>query len=552
MAIASMIQLDNCSYSFHITSFTPSTIISARSQFDKLKKRGSIRNDSFKDNIWVMTNENKTTRMTFEINATNYENYCERTLGCSSKEFITYAKTFFVLNFGASLNSLSKISAGNNKLIDYLCGSISAEELQGHSHTLTKFLAMFPNQSPSIDELIDTINDISEKSWFKTNPTSSQRNLVKYQSYLRFDNLLTKFWEGADEDEKKHYLPVFLWWNLTSILPLRPTEFVLTPRTCLQKEGDRYKLTFRRTKLKGNRNSCTYNLEKDYSQVSYYVPKNLALSINNYIESTNVEYQSDINTLFCTQYFDTKISQNKLNKHFTYSDLSNCLTDFYVNVLVIKSHIKVHNNDNELNHIELQDDEIEQINLGDTRHLAMINLIVSGGNPVICKELAGHSDINISSHYYANIKSFVQAISFERLKKQSVISPPVNQQKLRINTYQKLADGGYCSSPKAEYGDYSDCLSGIGADGQLLNCKYCSYYISPNKRTRINLSSLISNSDDLDVPLQNSFNFLLYSIEQVRKGLGHQSDIQSSLLILQAQANQYSNAIIQKYEMGDF
>lgn len=275
------------------------------------------------------------------------------------------------------------------------------------------------------------------------------------------------------------------------------------------------------------------------------------MSINDYIESTKDEYQSDINTLFCTQYFDTKISQNKMNKHFTYVDLSNRLTDFYVNILVSKFHLKLRNDDHEFTYIELQDDEIEEINLGDTRHLAMINLIISGGNPVICKELAGHSDINISSHYYANIKSFVHAISFERLKKQSVISPPVNQQKLLINTYQKLADGGSCSSPKAKYGDYSDCLSGIGADGQLLNCKYCSYYISPNKRTRINLSSMLSDSDDLEVPLQNSFDFLLYSIEQVRKGLGYQSDIQSSLLRLQAQANQYSNAIIQKYELED-
>jgi len=34
--------------------------------------------------------------------------------------------------------------------------------------------------------------------------------------------------------------------------------------------------------------------------------------------------------------------------------------------------------------------EEQRINLGDTRHLAMISLIASGGSPVICKELAGH------------------------------------------------------------------------------------------------------------------------------------------------------------------
>ena len=53
------------------------------------------------------------------------------------------------------------------------------------------------------------------------------------------------------------------------------------------------------------------------------------------------------------------------------------------------------------------------INLGDTRHLAMINLMLSGGSPVICRELAGHEDIDISSNYYSNLSTIVESAVYE-------------------------------------------------------------------------------------------------------------------------------------------
>ena len=46
------------------------------------------------------------------------------------------------------------------------------------------------------------------------------------------------------------------------------------------------------------------------------------------------------------------------------------------------------------------DHEINFIHIGDTRHIAMINLIAEGASPVTAMLLAGHDNITTSSHYF--------------------------------------------------------------------------------------------------------------------------------------------------------
>lgn len=63
-----------------------------------------------------------------------------------------------------------------------------------------------------------------------------------------------------------------------------------------------------------------------------------------------------------------------------------------------------------------EDRDISVIHLGDTRHIAMMNLIISGGSPVIYMELAGQ-DIDISSNYYANLSTLVECATYEMYRK---------------------------------------------------------------------------------------------------------------------------------------
>ena len=68
----------------------------------------------------------------------------------------------------------------------------------------------------------------------------------------------------------------------------------------------------------------------------------------------------------------------------------------------------------------LNEGEIGRISLGDTRHMALINLVMSGASLQACKELAGHHHIVTASHYYSNITSMLDALSLTQQYKQSL------------------------------------------------------------------------------------------------------------------------------------
>lgn len=61
--------------------------------------------------------------------------------------------------------------------------------------------------------------------------------------------------------------------------------------------------------------------------------------------------------------------------------------------------------------------DISMIHLGDTRHIAMMNLIISGGSLTVCMELAGHEDIIVSSNYYANMANLLECVTYEMYRK---------------------------------------------------------------------------------------------------------------------------------------
>ena len=203
---------------------------------------------------------------------------------------------------------------------------------------------------------------------------------------------------------------------------------------------------------------------------------------------------------------------------------------------------------------ELLNNEIEFIKLGDTRHLAMVSIFITTKNPEMCRELAGHSDINISSHYYTNMQNFIKAVSFDRVKKQNTITvpQPQNQSKaLSVTQKTKLKDGGFCLSENIAKGNFEDCKYAVDADGHLFACSACQYYISANFKTIFNAKDL-SQCIVTDTEFKESFSFLIEAINRARTGLGLEEDIQSAFLQMQAAAKQYENKLVKQYAMEEY
>ncbi len=392
------------SYQVPISVLDEAVIEQARQAFENYSQRGIITAKSFDDETWSVSSEVLKRNVHFDLDKCSYEKNFEKILGCSYDFVCQALRAYCVIGIARGVALISNISAVNT-IKAYLKIKKLPSDLESYND-LENFLLFLPPEPITKIELIQKLED-QEIVLADKRQGDNKRTMSYYRTYLLFDKLLKDYWQKATEDEKCLFFPVWFWWNISGILPLRPTCVVLTPRNCLREEAGKYYLTVRRTRLKkavGSR----YSIEEDYERCEYRLPADLYSEINHYLELTKDDYESDIDVLF------SKAAQFKYlgivttnNNHYTYNNLRQCLDAFYRKVIIEKYQYQIVNDVEDLNSCE-----IERIALGDTRVLSMISLFNTGNSATVCKELARHEGIEMSDHYYSNLNSFLDALSF--------------------------------------------------------------------------------------------------------------------------------------------
>ena len=491
------------------------TLFQAKEIFKNYHFRGVIINENFEDNVWVLTNQLKKMTFPFRPNELAFNSYAKKWLGCSYHCFVDAIKAYAVFHLGSiELSGIREIVRKLTLLAETPC-----EDLPVETHII-EFLKLLPG-GETMDQVIE---DLEERSMFIHQRTvkGKQRVLADFDNYFRFNHALEDYWEQADDCHKLFYFPMHFWWILTAILPLRPTEFLLTPRDCVERKNGENVLTIRRTALKGGQRKVFYNIAGDYRLMKYSIPDKMAAAIEWYREATAGIPVSSLDTLFVQNphysYFCRSVPAHSV--YYTYQNLSYCLRRFQDEVIKVES-------DN------------DRINLGDTRHLAMISLIASGGSPVICRELAGHEDINISSHYYSNISRFVECATYEMYRRQKGgYVEMLNHTPALVGETIDVV-GGRCDSAAYIAGSISDCIGNIGAGGEIGQCDRCPHFI--DGKTGLNL--LFSDTGERKRQVDEDSKYLMRMLEMVRKGRGSDEDIQSALLKLQHSSSRYSQCL---------
>ena len=223
---------------------------------------------------------------------------------------------------------------------------------------------------------------------------------------------------------------------------------------------------------------------------------------------------------------------NYTSKYYTFACLSTCLRRFCKEA------------------IEDRGIEPLRIRFGDTRHIAMASLIITGGSPVICKELAGHSDIDISSHYYSNISNLVECVTLEkyRLSKGGSVGIAGTQRypTAVIETGCKV-EGGWCDASDVAARSVSECLKVVNQRGQIGDCACCTHYWPYDPGVRLSFFDEGDGKRQVDADCQ----YLMRMIELVRKGIGKTEDISAALLRLQHSSSHYGSCILKNYRKAD-
>lgn len=492
--------------SLPIRELVPETRSRAKRIFAEYRLRGVIRKGTFMEEGWLLSDELRTTTIAFQIDEGLFCQNAGHWIGCTPECYRECMRAYMAFQLGKYTLSFLQIISKDLRLLAAMTMEEACRSFEKEKKLVAGFLSLIPGSNDLRDYVVEELEE-----WAWRSRKYGPRELPDFKYYLRFSRELDSWWTDANPSERRHYFPVYFWWHLTAILPLRATEFLTIPRSCIREDGGKYVLTVRRTRLKKRERKLSYVMDEDYEKQEYEIPEWLFREIIRYQELTKGCELPALGTLLVPD-------RQAASGYFTYIQMSGRLKKFCMDVMGTADF---------------------PIHVGDTRHLAMINLILSGGSPVICRELAGHESIDISSNYYANLSSVVESVIYEKyhgwtggVSIDGTLRFPLSLPPDRI----RVKDG-WCDRPEVEKGDVAECLKNYGAGGRIGDCRNCGHFYPDDPGLRLEIEKHYKKTVDEDGK------YLMQMIELVRKGLGYQEDIGAAMLRLQGSAFRYGAAL---------
>lgn len=287
------------------------------------------------------------------------------------------------------------------------------------------------------------------------------RELPSSQDLLKFSLIVEEFFQpNMSELDYLKYYPVYLWWKLTTIIPLRISEFCNIGRDGLRNDDDDYYIKLPRKK---NNNRRVQILDE------VYIPNSLAINILEYVLRT--DKYGDSKTLISYKSIPSQVDISNTLKHdtdiFNYNNMSHVLHMFYQEVVFGEYKYKYYGESIKVNEKATVESVTNIINrkirLNDTRHFAFLNLITLGYHPTEIARLGGHSSIYSQYHYHQHLEYWVDSevmelmLSFnykrnfreenntadfdsKKFKEKFILKPSTTSTKIPLKV-------GYCTDP---------------------------------------------------------------------------------------------------------
>ncbi|PGS68222.1 integrase [Bacillus cereus] len=331
------------------------------------------------------------------------------------------------------------------------------------------------------------------------------RDLPNYRHILYFDEKIEQFLIEASEFELQKYFPIVLWWKITTVIPLRPTEFLKLKRNCIRQinnDSKTYEITLPRRKEKRT-------LQKDIDITD-------TLQVNKDIYEFIQTFQSFIPEENKSEYLFTYSYYERYKEHFgstrtRHTDFLplrqfvSLIDQFYREILKKKYHY----------------DQTEQIAPGDTRHLAFCNMMLQGFNMLTIAIIGGHKCLHTQKGYWSHLTYFTESWVYNltekhrRLMHMNVSLPDASftqhtkntLAKYKLNKEKKLTptskflpvDFGFCTDIKYP----SNCTG---------DCRHCDQYLFSPEPDVINdgLNWLSDYSKQLESQIHEQLSLLTY------------------------------------------
>lgn len=321
------------------------------------------------------------------------------------------------------------------------------------------------------------------------------RDLPCYQSILLFDYIINDFIQRTNTQERARYYPVLIWWKISSVIPLRPGEVYQLPKDCIHEKNGKYYIHIERVKNKYKRKQYSSPSVKDFE-----IREDVYSIISNYIEYTNQFSDADeTKYLFSIQTLKKAAglkSKDRDVKRLTHMTMQTIYQHFKKEIIEQKYGCRIvplgqRNNEN----------DIEEVKMGDVRHLAIINLMMMGYNPLYIMELAGHYKLNTQMGYYNHVDTFATA-------KSHVLKEMIKRMENSID-FEDYGSGDYVlqkSKLGASYYDLPSVFDGKGRcksrnfphDCVYTECIFCPHFI-PDRNLSKEYYDALKNENEKDL-----------------------------------------------------
>ncbi|MBU3187890.1 hypothetical protein [Clostridium estertheticum] len=473
-------------------------------KFNNLKDLGKITKGEYEGNRWVikLNHYKNTLKFDMEFNRKITSVIKAYIIVSMNDRHITPDTIHF--QFNVIKNVIHKTNFFDNDYIeefeDYLF-SFSKTSIVDAKYALMSFLYFYPPNNMEYVEIVERINGLKK----------CKRELPPYKSIVWFDDIINEYSTNCDIEDKLIYMPLFLWWKITNVIPLRVLEFLQLKKNCCWFDENKKEYYIKVPRLKQK-----YNPVGRIGQVKILhelkITKDIYDLIQEYIKLTSGYIQEEseflLNKIILANVSQYNNSKHVVNDRASYDQITHLLSKFYDDVIKVKYGFNVVKNKADINEENLSNTLIK-VKLGDTRHLAFCSMMLQGFNPLSIAQIGGHETLAAQNHYISHLNEFSDANvlmltkhmkSYLNTKIDAVNTTLTSREvtMLSYNNYDKISikpielDDGYCYSLK------------FPRECKHKECIFCSYF-------RLNFKKLP------DTILYEKLNMKLSSIETEMK-----------------------------------
>ena len=437
-----------------------------RQWFDVLKKEGKIISSSYDDNLWICfeDKDSPTKRLSFsfldahpQIEKT-VKNYLLVKLYIQKCRLLTVTKRLlYIKHF---MEDTDFVNPDNVKDYQMLIGTWNGNKKR-EAIAIKEFL-----QFSNLDHAglyYDLVKNIKKVE-------NNYRELPDFQGVLIFDYIVNDYWEKIKDSEDRYRLfPVILWWKLTTVIPTRPIEFFNLKRDCIYERNGRCFFKIERLKTELGKKLAVSDIVTDFE-----INEELYFLIRDYVDYCNKidDCIYLISPPTCDVIYRNKVLNTR--QKFITEKMNIYYRAFQKEVVEGQYHYKM------VRSRITKGRELPYIYYGDTRHMAIMNMMLQGMNPIYIAQLAGHHTLDAQVGYYSHLETFTTAKSYvlrQFMKGNNLLKRPSRDTNMGEKVVKKEILGtDYYALPKVAKGQGRCSSQNIPYECNHKSCLFCKYF----------------------------------------------------------------------------